>query len=126
MYFNVLVVLYTKYLSKKSNDKPLSDATTFTDAEGRFLCLGHTEPSWFVPELLELLKAEKDDSIEIGELDRGNLYFTLQKHPSGKWVVSQTKINLYGWGGTFTDYVMVEDLGPFAKMLEGLGKPQEE
>ncbi|KAJ7458270.1 hypothetical protein B0H11DRAFT_1924722 [Mycena galericulata] len=96
----------SKYLGKKFKHESSSDATTFIDTEGHFMNLGHTEPSWFVHQLLELLKAEKDDSIEIGELDRGNLYFTLQKHPSGKWVVSQTRINLYGWVGTFTDYVM--------------------
>jgi hypothetical protein len=56
---------------------------------------------------------------------QGSLYFTLQKHPSGKWVISQTRINLYGWIGIFTDYVMVEDLEPLAKMLEGLEKAQE-
>ncbi|KAJ7140896.1 hypothetical protein C8R44DRAFT_866577 [Mycena epipterygia] len=117
--------LVAKYLSAKFDDKPLSDATSFIDAEGRFLGLGHTEPGYFVPQLLELLEAEKDDSIEIGELDKGSLYFTLQKHPSGKWVISQTRINLYGWIGIFTDYVMVENLEPLAKMLEGLGKAQE-
>jgi hypothetical protein len=135
--------LVAKHFSAKFGREPLSDATTFTDAEGRFLYLGHTKASYFVPELLELLKAEKDDSIEIEELDKvrscalylaltksplirlggqGSLFFTLQKHPSGKWVVSQTRINLYGWVGNFTDYVMVEDLAPFVNMLEGLEK----
>ncbi|KAJ7838941.1 hypothetical protein B0H14DRAFT_2588276 [Mycena olivaceomarginata] len=117
--------LVAKYLSAKFDDEPPSNATSFIDAEGRFLYLGHTGAGYFVPKLLELLKAEKDDSIEIGDLDKGSLYFTLQKHPSGKWVISQTKINLYGWIGNFTDYVMVEDLEPFAKMLEGLEKAQE-
>jgi hypothetical protein len=63
------------------------------------------------------------DFIPSGE--QGSLYFTLQKHPSGKWVISQTKIDLYGWVGTFTDYVMVEDLAPFVKMLEGLYEAEE-
>jgi hypothetical protein len=62
--------LVAKYLSAKFEHKPLSSATSFIDAEGRFLCLGHTEPSCFVPQLLELLKAEKDDSIEIEDLDK--------------------------------------------------------
>ncbi|KAF7369780.1 hypothetical protein MVEN_00310100 [Mycena venus] len=117
--------LVAKYLSTKFDERPPSDATSFIDSEGRFLYLGHTEAGYFVPKLLELLKAEKDDSIEIGELDKGSLYFTLQKHPSGKWVISQTRINLYGRIGNFTDYVMVEDLEPFAKMLEGLEEAQE-
>ncbi|KAJ7510741.1 hypothetical protein B0H11DRAFT_1900108 [Mycena galericulata] len=60
----------SKYLGKKFKHESSSDATTFIDTEGHFMNLGHTEPSWFVPQLLELLKAEKDDSIEIGELDR--------------------------------------------------------
>ncbi|KAJ7733369.1 hypothetical protein B0H14DRAFT_3898910 [Mycena olivaceomarginata] len=117
--------LVAKYLSAKARDEPLSTATSFTDPEGRFLDLGHTVSGFFVHDLLELIRAEKDDSIEIGELDRGSLYFTLQKHPSGRWVVSQTKIDLYGWVGTFTDYVMVEDLAPFVKMLEGLAEAEE-
>ncbi|KAJ7911823.1 hypothetical protein B0H13DRAFT_2271840 [Mycena leptocephala] len=117
--------LVAKYMSAKFEDKPRSNAASFIDAEGRFLSLDHAEPSCFVPQLLELLKAEKDDSIEIENHDKGSQYFTLQKHPSGKWVVSETRINLYGWIGIFTDYVMVEDLEPLSKMLEALEKAQE-
>ncbi|KAJ6542177.1 hypothetical protein DFH09DRAFT_1174237 [Mycena vulgaris] len=116
--------LTPKYMSTKFNYEPRS-ATSSIDAEGCFLSLGHTGPSYFVPQLLELLKADKDDSIEIEDLDKGSLYFTLQKHPSGKWVISQTRINLYGWIGIFTDYVTVADLDPLAKMLKGLEKAQE-
>lgn len=67
-------------------------------------------------------------SIQVNPADsfgQGSQYFTLQKHPSGKWVVSETRINLYGWIGIFTDYVMVEDLEPLSKMLEALEKAQE-
>ncbi|KAJ7639933.1 hypothetical protein B0H17DRAFT_1149150 [Mycena rosella] len=118
--------LVAKHFSTKFFQDAADRTTTFTDAEGRALDLGHTEPSYFVPDLLIMLKAEKDDSIEVPELDKGNLYFTLQKHPSGKWVISQTRVNLYGWIGNFTDYVMVEDLGPLVKMLEVLAAAEDE
>ncbi|KAJ7198325.1 hypothetical protein GGX14DRAFT_573561 [Mycena pura] len=108
--------LVAKYFSEKFDTRPNDSATSFVDAEGRCLYLGHTDPNAFVPQLLELLKAEKDDSIEIEDLDKGSLYFTLQKHPSGKWVVSQTRINLYGWIGNYTDYVILEDLEPLETM----------
>jgi hypothetical protein len=62
--------LVAKYMSAKFEDKPRSNAASFIDAEGRFLSLDHAEPSCFVPQLLELLKAEKDDSIEIENHDK--------------------------------------------------------
>jgi hypothetical protein len=62
--------LVAKYLSAKARDEPRSTATSFIDPEGRFLDLGHTVSGFFVHDLLELIRAEKDDSIEIGELDR--------------------------------------------------------
>ncbi|KAJ7266453.1 hypothetical protein B0H12DRAFT_1099621 [Mycena haematopus] len=117
--------LVAKHLGRESRDKTLNDTTTFTDAEGRMLRFGHTRSGWFVPQLLEMLEAGKDDSIEIYDLDKpfgmiGKPVLHPPKHPSGKWVVSQTKINLYGWMGIFTDYVMVEDLEPLERMLKAL------
>jgi hypothetical protein len=50
-----------KYFNAQSRDKPRDTATSFIDPEGRFLDLGHTVPGFFVHDLLELIRAEKDD-----------------------------------------------------------------
>ena len=62
--------LVAKYFSAKFHTRLNDSATSFTDAEGRCLDLGHVEPYVFVPQLLKLLKAEKDDSVEIEDLDK--------------------------------------------------------
>jgi hypothetical protein len=60
-------------------------------------------------ECLELLEAEQDGAIEAADTDKGSLYFTLKKHdPSGQWVFSSTEINLNGWGGTYSQTVVVK------------------
>lgn len=68
-----------------------------------------------------LVTAGKDGCLEIEETDKGHLYYTLQKHTSGHWVFSETKLDLDGDIGAFTDYVIVEDLSVLKDWLKKLG-----
>lgn len=74
---------------------------------------------------LSLIKTGKDGCVEVAETDRGHLYYTLQKHASGHWVFSETKFDLNGDVGVYTNYVIVEDLNLLEDWLKKLGAEEE-
>ena len=87
------------------------------DSYGNIFTLGNLSH-----ECLELLESEQDGAIEAANTDKGSLYFTLKKHDtSGQWVFSSTEINLNGWGGTYSQTVIVkpgEELDSFKNYLK--------
>ncbi|KAF7377879.1 hypothetical protein MSAN_00211500 [Mycena sanguinolenta] len=101
--------------------KVSNPATCFTDEFGNTINFGHTGPSWLMPYVLPLLKNGKSSAVEVQELDKGRLFYTLQKHEeTGYWVFSHTKFNLYGWIGIFTSSVVVKELDGLIQFVEKL------
>lgn len=56
-----------------------------------------------------MLKKGKDGSIQIDKVDKGNLFFSLAKD-GDNFVLSETRIDLYGSYGAFTSHIIVPEL----------------
>ncbi|XXQ36221.1 Uncharacterized protein PBTT_06155 [Plasmodiophora brassicae] len=85
-----------------------NDDTVLRDTFGNRVYVGHTETECWRSEVLDLLKRQQEDSVEIDDIDKGRLFYTLQK-VDGVWILIQTCIDLHGDAGFFTDYIVVDD-----------------
>jgi hypothetical protein len=92
----------------------------FKDSFGNKLDMGHTDACFLRPAF-ELVKSRKEGAVEIENVDRGSLFYTLQKLDN-YWVLIQTKIDLYGWIGCSSEFVIIEDFEKFEEKFESLIK----
>jgi hypothetical protein len=95
------------------------------DNDGNVLDMSHTDFSYLKPHLLKLLCEQKDASVEIEELDRGRIFFTLQKLEDS-WVLSQTRLDLYGTYGITTESVKLDDITTAIGQIKKMRGDEEE
>lgn len=96
------------------------DPTVFTDQFGNILDFGN---QYF--DALILLRNPELKTVEVRELDRGSMSFSLYEHADSYYMLYQTSVNTR-WVGHFTSFVVVPTLKPVIEFLEGLVAEAEE
>jgi hypothetical protein len=99
---------------------------SFTDQFGNFIDFGHTEVWCFAPPLLKLLKDPSMGRIEVTNVDKGTLTYSLYRHADSYYMLYETRMNLYGRGGHYTSFVVVPTLEPVTEFVEAMRKRQLE
>jgi hypothetical protein len=93
---------------------------SFTDQFGNFIDFSHTEVLCFAPPLLKLLKDPSMGRIEIMDVDKGTLTYSLYRHADSYYILYESRVNLDGRTGHFTSFVVVPTLEPAAEFVEAM------
>ena len=91
----------------------------FADQFGNALDLGHSEKLCFGPPLLKLLGNPALGKVEV-EVDKGYLSYSMWRHAESYYIIYESRVNLYGWCGNFTSFVVVPTLEPLIAFVEKL------
>ncbi len=98
---------------------------TFTDQFGNSIRFSHTNYSCFAPSLLKLLKNPKMKMVEIDDVDKGFLSYSVYQHSDGYFMLFETRVDLYGNCGHFTSFIVVPTLEFVSKFIDGLKRFDE-
>lgn len=99
---------------------------TFTDQFGNFIDFSHTEMWCIAPPLLKLLKNPSMGRIEVTDVDKGYLCYSLHRHEDAYYILYESRVNLYGRGGNYTSFVVVPTLEPLIEFVEAMKKRDAE
>lgn len=64
-------------------------------------------------------------TVEVRDVDRGYLAYTIYKHADAYFMLYQTSANI-GWRGPFTSFVVVPTLEPLMEFLAGMEEEELE
>ncbi|KAL8280062.1 hypothetical protein RQP46_007643 [Phenoliferia psychrophenolica] len=109
---------------RRNAPPPVASPTRFVDSLGNHLDLDGTAPWCFQDGLVSLLEKRKTGMYEPEDLDKGHLYFVVQKLAKTttaptRWVVSSVAFDLYGDCGGSTDAIVVGE-DEMVKLIEML------
>ena len=93
---------------------------SFTDQFGNFIEFNHTEVLCCAPPLLKLLKDPSMGRIEVKDVDKGYLSYSLYRHGDSYYILYESRVDLYGCCGNFTSFVVVPTLEPVAEFVEAM------
>ena len=97
--------------------KPVYLRKYFEDQYENFIYFGHTSVLCYAPRLLKMLRTGETANVEIDDVDKGSLAYTLLCR-DGFFVLMETRVELYGWCGRFMSFVVVLTLDPLKEWLE--------
>lgn len=58
--------------------------------------------------------------IEVEDVDKGYLSYSLYRHADSYYILYESRVDLNGWCGNFTSFVVVPTLEPLTEFVEGM------
>ena len=103
-----------------------SPELTFTDQFGNFIEFSHLKYLCYAPPLLKLLNNPDMKTIEVEDVDKGYLSYSVYQHTDGYFILFESRVNLNGWCGNFTSFAVVPALETVIAFVEGLENDENE
>jgi hypothetical protein len=108
--------------------KPVAAASSsspcFEDQFGNCVDFSHTHYFCFAPRLLHLLRNPALQTVEIDDVDKGFLSYSVYNQGE-YYVLFETRVNLYGRCGHFTSFVVIPTLDHAIEFVEEMAKNKE-
>ena len=92
---------------------------TFTDQFGNEFYYSYGKKA-----LLKLLNQPSLGTVESDEIDKGHHEFTLYQHADSYFILYETRIDMNGWCGHFSSFVVIPDLGELTKFVESMRREE--
>jgi hypothetical protein len=92
---------------------------TATDEFGNQMNFDRVVPFCFIPPLLQLLVEEQSQEIEIFGLDKGYLFYKLERQED-YFVLTETRVYLHGYCGKFEDKLKMRELAPLKEFFKSI------